>query len=565
MKITKRIAAGLSTVLLLGTFAGCTGSQDDGQITNGQAGQEGSNMTTIKSDIPSIVSDGLGGHSFCVNGKQYVVWGVETDQWLSAASNIPMINKYVEASKYVNANCLAVHAPWAMFEKEKDVYDFTVLEYYLKQAEKGGLKVVIYFTSTNYAAGNMQFVPDYIKYDTETYSRVQGDPKYFSDVPVGDQPALPACPSDPDLLEREKKAYVELVKFLKEYDVNRNVLAIQVGGETNFLFALKPEWWGMKNEDIRCECPDCNKAFADFNGSNLEFMTQQFAVYIKEIIYAGAEVYDIPTYTCSSPIEYWNGDWRYAENSEVRKAIVNKDNYIVGPTIAHSKTISTYMKEMDQWGADKIPGNVVWVSGLDTGHGTPGSPQEDIGIDSWQHLELAPWFNILHYNSLGAIYWDHPTVSITKEDAGQPVREKLRAMWSPLRAASAILPEYKSAGEDTMVWWHYRQADCSGNLGGFGITAQQNKETNYGFILKLDEGDIVLAATTYEDGATTFTVTVPDGAEGLIFERGHFDDDGNWVKTDSFTPEISGNVITFQISGDHGDYTKTLYRICREA
>lgn len=512
--------------------------------------------------MPAIVDDGAGGVSFGANGRQYVLWGVETDQWQAAAGNTAHFDAYIEASKYINANCLAIHAPWRLIEPTKDVYDFSYLEYALKKTEEAGLKAVIYFTSANYAAGNMQFVPDYIN-DPVTYSRIQGDPTYFRTEPVAGQPALPACPSDPDLLEREMKAYGRLLKFLKEYDTNRNVLAIQVAGEADFLYAMKDEYWLFKNENVRCECADCNAAFEGFAGSNLDFMTHQFAVYIKKMVEAGAMVYDIPVYTCSSPLGYWKGEWRYAENSALRQEMVDFVDYFVGPTTAQTTDVQTYVTEMNNWTSDKMPGNHIWTSGIDTGHGTPGSPHENVGLDSWSHLEMAPWFNILHYKSLGAIYWDHPDVSVTLEGAGAPVREKLRAMWSPLRAASSVLPVYKSAPADKMMWWNYSEKTKSGTIGGYQISIIQYAGENYGFAFDMGNGDIVLSATTYNARTTTVSLTV-NNSENLHFERGYFDNNGVWVKTGTFNATKVGNQLVFQISGDNGDYTKALYRIYTE-
>jgi len=118
---------------------------------------------------------------------------------------------------------------------------------------------------------------------------------------------------------------------LKENDTSRNVLAVQVGGEMDYMFGLKDEWWGLKNADVRCECDYCNTEFAKFQGSKVDFMSTQYAKYLKSMIEAGAAVYNIPTYTCAAPKTYWNNDWRYAENSPLRKQIINRQNYFVGP------------------------------------------------------------------------------------------------------------------------------------------------------------------------------------------------------------------------------------------
>jgi len=513
-----------------------------------------------RSSIP-IISYKNNASSFEVDGRKYVLWGVETDQWLSAASSIFMIDRYVEASLYVNANTLAVHAPWRMIEPYEDEYDFSVLRYYLEQTEKAGLKAVIYFTSTNYAAGNMQFVPDYIINDSEKYTKIQGDPKYFRSTPWQNQPSLPLCPSNPSLLDRERKAYVELIKFIKEFDTNSNVLSIQVGGETNFFTALNDEYMVPPNVDVRCECQHCNKAFVGHVGSNLEFMTNQYAVYIKKIIEGGAVHYDLPTYTCSAPKEYWGGDWRYAENSAIRKKIVGKQNYFVGPSIAETFSVATFTKEMNHYLDNKIPGNFPWASGIDTGHGTPGSPQENSTVQSWKQLEMAPWFIGFKYKGLGAIYWDHPDVSITNETRGAPVREKFRAMWSPIRAVSSILTDIRILPLSRGNWWHFDEPKKVITAGLYKVEISQTKSNNYGLAYQLDDGSLIFAATTYSGGQTKVEISKTSGYNNAVFQRGYFSDSGKWISTGTFKPTINGEKINFEIKGDHGEYKTSIYRI----
>jgi len=137
-------------------------------------------------------------------------------------------------------------------EPKKDVYDFRFLEECIGRAEKAGLKVVLYFGCSNYAAGDPVFVPDYIKNDEKTYTQVKG--RGFRDEPIAGHTALALCPGNPATLERERKAYCELMAYLRDCDVNRSVLAVHYGGEMNFIQSAKEGFIGWNNPELRCEC-----------------------------------------------------------------------------------------------------------------------------------------------------------------------------------------------------------------------------------------------------------------------------------------------------------------------
>ena len=512
---------------------------------------------SARPDIPRLRRE-THGAAFEAHGHPWLVWGVEDDQWHSVAGDREMIDRYIEASRYINANCLAVHLPWALIEPEPDRYDFSTVAYYLQQVEKAGLKAVVYFTSANYAAGAMWFTPAYVREDDETYTKIQGDERWFRKTPWLGNPSLPVCPSNPRLLAREAEAYRRLMAFIRDNDPNRNVLAVQVGGETNFFMALQDEWMETKNEEIHCQCPWCSAAWQGFAGTGLQFMTRQFSNHIKAVVQAGAAEYDLPVYTCAAPFEYGGGSWRYAEDLPYHKANLGRDNYFVGPSIAETNSVESFTREMDHYTPDKIPGNVAWTSGIDTGHGTPGSPQEVSPVVSWPHLEMAPWFIIFHYGGPGAIYWDHPDVSVTKPGKGAPVREKFRAFWAPLRALSPVMDAAR--GTPGFAWWHYGCESLACELAGCTLEMRQ-PGGNYGFAFPDGDGAVVLAATTYMGGATAFTLRRPGGWKGVSIQRGAYGPDGRWAPAQAVAAAVDGDCLALRVAGDHGEAARALYRI----
>jgi len=424
----------------------------------------------------------------------------------------------------------------------------------MSRAENAGLKVIVYFLNSNYAAGDNTFIPEYVRSDAETYTRVQG-PKIRGE-PVAGHAILPLCPSNPALLERERKAYCELIQFIKDNDINRNVLAVVFGHEMNYYTGLKEEYMQWGNPEARCECRHCNAVYT--GGSEVEFMTRQFADYIASVIEAGWEIYDLPPYSGVAPREWFGGGWRGPENAEARKAAVNIDSFFVIPSIASTESASSFRREMRHYLPDRIPGNIAFASGIDTGHGYPGLPFT--GVNSWPHLETAPWINIFEYKSLGAIYWDNPYASIANPENGALAREKLRAFWSPLKGAGGMLVLIRDMPGSQMVWWTYEETQKTADINGYAVYIKQEAGVNYGYVFADGDG-LVMSASVYEGKTTEIIITKAGGFENCVTERGAYNDNGEWEPKEKYTPEISGDSLIVRFEGDNGDASRALIKI----
>ena len=529
------VSLALASLMTVSMLSGCAGGSDDNAVNARSiiAGYE-----KDSSGIPVLTHTEKGG-TYSYNGRRTAIWGVENDQWQTVGKNRANFHKYLEGSEYVNANTIALHSPWVVMEPEKDVYDFSDFDYYLEEARKAGFKLVIYFTSVNYAAGDtVTFTPKYILEDTETYSRVQMEEL------EGVTDKLPMCPADPDTLEREQKMIAKFFEHLKQVNTDGTILSVNIGSEVDFIHELPLA--GTKNVDIRCHCANCEARYTPDKG-NLEYMTEIFAQYTKGVIDAAASVYDLPIYTPVASLMYWPGG-RFVEQPDYIKQVVNRANHVVCPSVAPTDHAATYRKEMDQFVA--IEGNVAFASGIDTGWTSPFNNQ--------LHLALAPWVTMFEYDGLGAIYWDHPDMSVTKTKG---TREKLRTGWGPLRAAEYYISNVKGDSRVTTAWT-YEKLEHEADLGSYHVKVTQEEDSNYGYGILVDSRELAFSATSYKEQPTTITVTASGAMKEYTFETGYYDADGNWVKSGTFEPQIDGKTVTFAINGDSGDYKSCVYRIC---
>ncbi len=484
---------------------------------------------------------------------KYVLFGIDADTWAADAGNVDYIRQQCEASVYCNANVLAFPVTWKNVERAGlGQYDFSFVDQVLALAEQHGLKAIPMWVGIDYAAGDPLFVPDWVRDDPETYTRITGfhydEYKRYKEgwVDDGVEEDRLYCPSCPATLAAECAAYERLVEHIAQVDTNHNVVAISVSGEINYARALNPATW-TPERDVRCQCEWCNAAYKPGVESNLAFMTGQFARYVKTLIEAGARHLDLPTYSQVCPHNLFPG-WRYAEDPVAFKAIINRPNHFMVPSVTNTGDAETFTsKEMDYFKPECIPGNFVFTDGIPTGWG-PCVP----------HLEIAPWYTILHYGGLGAIYWDPPQVSIIKPDV--PYRALLRTTWGPLKALHYWLARLKSAGPDRKFWWGYAATESSAQLGEFAVS-QTSSDKDYGVVFRTGEQELALTVTTL-GGSTTLSLTRSGGFEGFHFERGSFDMvTGGWTKAADAQVEVSGDTATLTLDGDSGDYTQAAWRV----
>jgi hypothetical protein len=495
--------------------------------------------------IPTLGYDMNSGRVFEENGNKWVLWGFEGNIWGCEYGDYWLWERLCQASVYVNANCIVLPVAWLMVEPTQDNYSFTHLDWYLNTAHNYNLKVLIMWAGLGYAAVSIEFCPDYIQNDTATYMRCQG----LDNTNV-------LCPSDPDTLLREKLAYRAVMDHLATINpsLKNIVMGVNIGSELNYMGALDGYWGNPATPtetNRRCTCSYCNAAYTS-GQNNIEFMTEQCAKYLAELVDYGAQGYDIPAYTPVCGHKYWNDyydkGWRYAEDPHVFKYYVAQKEHIsnhwVCPSIAETNNAADYiLKDLNYFRPSEIPGNTIFVDGIDGGWSV-----------NQPHIELAPWYNILWYGSIGACYWDSTTErSII---VNEPLREKLRPYWGPLKGIHYYLARLKSSGTGVKFWL---ETDSSQSMNNFTVH-QTSSAQDYGVCFEVNPNDLIFTCSTYT-GSCTITVTHTGGFDNYRFEKGYFRPlTGQWIKKDDVLPVIAGNDATLTVDGDSGDYMQAVYR-----
>lgn len=234
------------------------------------------------------------------NGKPILLLGLQT---MNSSTGTHLVDKAIHAVKRYGGNVLEAPIYWNLIEPRKDEYHMELVKGLIDKVREAGLHLIILWFATS-KNGHPNYAPDYVKLDPQTYQITIG--------PSGAQHASlsPHCMAT---LERDKKAFCEVMKFLKAYDGEiGTVLGLQIENEMglantdrdysriaceDYAKPVPPELAGVTLEDCG-ECDGSDTWRGRFGRHAHEaFCAWYHARYVGEIARAGKEIYDLVMFT----------------------------------------------------------------------------------------------------------------------------------------------------------------------------------------------------------------------------------------------------------------------------
>ncbi|MDR3708220.1 MAG: hypothetical protein P4L33_07960 [Capsulimonadaceae bacterium] len=199
----------------------------------------------------------------------------------------------------MNATVIGISIPWDSVEVAEGRYDFSTVDWFIRQAEQRGLKVIFNLANTN-ICGKVQegsdaraiyhYVPAYIRSAPDDYQRVVFSPGL---TPQGGAP--PMCPNDPRTLERERLYVERLAKYLQSRDTHATVVMLQLENSANYTAWEAPG--PNRPADERCRCRYCDAKWASATYANGQaFMTRSFADYVEVLAKAVTDSHPLPVF-----------------------------------------------------------------------------------------------------------------------------------------------------------------------------------------------------------------------------------------------------------------------------
>ena len=183
----------------------------------GESKAAASTSTAGEAPIPQLVSKD-GKHALLVDGEPFLILGGQAHN----SSNYPEPLKQVwPATKELGANTVMVPIAWEQIEPKEGEFDFSFVDTLLAQARENNVRLIpLWFASWKNNGPN--YAPHWVKTDNTRFPRV---------ITADGRTLNSLSPHAPATLEADKKAFVQLMRYLKKVDPQRTVIMAQPQNE----------------------------------------------------------------------------------------------------------------------------------------------------------------------------------------------------------------------------------------------------------------------------------------------------------------------------------------------
>ncbi len=208
-----------------------------------------------------------------------VLWGGEMHN--SNASTPESIDASLDLAAELGYNMVLAPVSWELLEPVQGRFDFSLVDYLLKAADKRNLYLGLLWFGT-WKNGESSYPPLWVKGDTVTYFRAP------TDVAEKTSPISPFCEA---AREADATAFKALMAHLKKADTARRVLCVQVENEVGVFAERDYSPAGIKAWE------ESSWSRSDDPLAPQYFMAEAYARYVDAVAAAGKEAYDIPLFT----------------------------------------------------------------------------------------------------------------------------------------------------------------------------------------------------------------------------------------------------------------------------
>jgi beta-galactosidase GanA len=245
----------------------------------------------VDQPIPSIVQKN-GRTALMVDGAPFLMLGVQANNAANYPASLPQI---WPAVKKLHANTLEIPVAWEQIEPKEGQFDFAWVDTLLREARAHDTRLVLLWFASWKNTGPA-YAPEWVKLDNARFPRLMD--KQGKVLPV-------LSPHSRTTLEADKKAFVALMRHLKEADPQRTVVMVQVENEVGTYRSVR-DYSPAAEKVFAGPVPDAlvkglkkqpGTWSAVFGKDDDEFFhAWSFAAYVEEIAKAGKDVYPLPMY-----------------------------------------------------------------------------------------------------------------------------------------------------------------------------------------------------------------------------------------------------------------------------
>ena len=167
--------------------------------------------------LPRIVSAN-GKHAFYVDGAPFLILGGQANNSSNYPAVLPQVWPTIRA---LHANTLEIPVAWEQIEPVEGKFDFSWLDVLIPQARANGVRLDLLWFGTWKNTGP-SYEPEWVKSDTKRFPRMMTHEGKTHYVPT---------PLSRTTLESDKRAFVALMRHIREIDPQHTVILVQVENE----------------------------------------------------------------------------------------------------------------------------------------------------------------------------------------------------------------------------------------------------------------------------------------------------------------------------------------------
>jgi beta-galactosidase GanA len=246
-------------------------------------------LPTQAAEIPSLVTQN-GRHALMVDGEPYLILGAQTNN----SANYPAALKDVWPTlEKMHANTLSIPVAWEQIEPEEGKFDFSFVDYLVKESRKRGLRLNLLWFAT-WKNNAPHYAPAWVKLDNKRFPRV---------VKQDGDTLNSLSPHFRTTLEADKKAFVALMTHLKKIDKQHTVILVQVENEVGTYGSVR-DFSPTAQKIFNSPVPETlvkklgvkSGTWAQVFGKDADefFHAYHIAIYVDEIAAAGKAVKPLP-------------------------------------------------------------------------------------------------------------------------------------------------------------------------------------------------------------------------------------------------------------------------------
>jgi beta-galactosidase GanA len=167
--------------------------------------------------LPRLVNQD-GRHALYVDGQPYLILGGQANNSSNYPAMLPQVWPTIRA---LHANTLEIPVAWEQIEPIEGRFDFSWVDTLLPQARANDVRLVLLWFGTWKNTGPA-YMPEWVKTDTRRFPRMKTRDGKTHYVP---------SPHGRATLEADKRAFVALMRHLREIDPQHTVIMVQPENE----------------------------------------------------------------------------------------------------------------------------------------------------------------------------------------------------------------------------------------------------------------------------------------------------------------------------------------------